>query len=87
MGIALIVIGSLFFMYCGFSFLRYATMSADAFIAKYEEKGTEANEFHREEAAIHLKNGRIVTGMFTLLSAGIVCFGYYLHRKGRMAQI
>ena len=53
------------------------------FIAKYQQRGMDANKFYKEGVVRHFQSGRIVTGSASVISIFIILGGYRLYKKER----
>lgn len=80
-GVCLILLGSLIFIFCGYGFCSFMMTNKEKFIARYAETGRDATTFYEEGIDTHIRNGRIKTGLLTLLGAIIVLGGVELSRK------
>ena len=85
-GIGLMIIGSMMFLFCGYGFVTFLTTDREKFIARYEQKGQDANSFYKEGIDNHIQHGRLKTGLLTLLGAGMIVAGYRLVRKSVARQ-
>ncbi len=80
-GICLILLGAAIFYLCGYGFCRFMATSKEKTIASFAKKDQDANFVFKEGIDNHIQNGRLKTGLLTLMGLGIALGGFALYRK------
>ena len=84
--IALLLLGIVIFLFCGYGFAAFMTTNKEKFVAKYAAKGQDANTFYKEGIDNHIQHGRVVTGLMTFIGLSFALCGYGLYRKSASVQ-
>ena len=74
-GICLLSLGGLVFLWSGHGFFAFMTTTKEEFIARYEKRGIDANKFYKEGIDAHFRNGRRVTGITMLVGLMVAAAG------------
>lgn len=81
-GIFLIFSGSCMYLLCGYGFLSYSMRTKEEIAANYTKQGIDPERLFDGGLDNHIKKGKTVIGIITVIGAGIAFGGYKLYKKG-----